>query len=157
MERRIEYCNHGCVRHYRLAGAHSHEVRWIVERRERRKLFDDLDHIIVDKNGFAELFTAVNYAVTYGVYLVHTAENTNFLIGKYVKDHLDSIGMILHVLLDFDRILPGGLILQKRAFDAYTLTKTLRNDFARVHIYELILERGASRIYDQNLHLHFSP
>ena len=157
MESGIEHAYHGGVGHNGLTGAHAHEVGGIVQRSQRSKNLHLLYKLISYYDGLIELFAAMNKAMADGVYLVHALHNAYLRIYQRIKHHADSVGMILHVLLELELTLALGLIGKHGAIYAYALAKALGDDFAAVNIDKLIFEGRAPSVYNKNFHFNTYP
>ena len=131
----------------RLAGEHvhdgleAHEVRGVVERRERNDFLDALDDFGRDEDGLRELLSAVDYAVAGRAELVEALEDAELGIDEDVEDVLDSRRVVGEGNFARHRVEAGLRVLDARAFDADALDEALREDLLAFHVDELILQR----------------
>ena len=100
-----------------------------------------------------ELLAAVDDAVADGVNLVHGAHDAVLGAGELVDDG----GYGLGVAGQGDVLVEDGLIAHKRGVlevtvDADALAQALGEELLALHVDELILQRGAAGVDDQNFH-----
>ena len=125
-----------------------------MQRRERVALLDGLHDFVSDDNGPGKLFTAVNDAVTDGVDLLHRTDDAVLFIDQRIEHGLD--GLIVRGHGDgglLDRFFARQLgLVGKAAVDADALAQTLGKQLARGGVEQLVLQRGRTRVDDQNIH-----
>ncbi len=121
-------------------------LRVVVERGQRGDLANLGEHIVVDDGGLGEVPAALDDAVA------------------------DAVDGLVDVLQDLEDVLDGGLVVGQRdlellllaahllmadegAVDADALAVALGIDFAGVDVEQLVLQRRAAGIDDQNVHV----
>ena len=129
-----------------------------MERSKGDTLFDGFDDLVVDQDRLRELLAAVEDAVTDSVDLLHALDDAVLLVDKGLQNSLDGFVMGGHWdvngvegLLAFDL----GLICELTV-DADTLADALGADLFCLHVEQLILERRAAGVDDQNIHLTYT-
>ena len=153
MESGVEYADHRNIGHDLTACANAHHVCRIVQGREIRNGFDNVHDILINDNRLGELLTAMNYAMTDRIDLIHALNNAVLGIKHGVYDYADSFDMVFNVSNDLKALFPhGGLINYVGILDADTVNKSLGNDRFFLNIDQLILERRAACIDNKNLH-----
>jgi hypothetical protein len=154
MEGRVEDRN---LRHFRSAShgyLDAQEVGWIVQRCKRRKLPDGRDHPIIDQTGLAKGLTPVNDPMSDREQLGATPYHSG--VSEQIGDSVEGCGVV--------RQLAHRGILPERSFSiplavnepaaqvADALGGASCEQHSLVHVEELVLERGASGVENQNSH-----
>ncbi len=151
MERRVEH------RHLRDAGerrprhAYAGQVDRIVQRRERRQLLDGGDHAVVDEHRLREALAAVHDAVP---------DRDGVEPRPLARERVHDRGQPLLVRGEALRPLvrrPGArVVLQPPGLLADALHQAAGRTIARAHVHELVLDRGGTRVQDEDApgHVH---
>ena len=157
MERSIKYGNHRYVRTHNLAaGLNTNQVGRIVQRCERYAVLDRLEHLFGDDNAVREELAAVYHAVTDCVDLAHRGDNTLFRIEQHVDDRLDRFLMGRHSDVELELFIRLVAGVGEHAVDADALAQALSHDLARFGVEQLVFQRRAAGIDNQNFHLQNS-
>ena len=154
VESSVEHGDHRDVAHNGLAGVDAGDVGGVVQRSEGDALFDRLHDLVVDQHGGGKLLAAVDDAVTDGVNLLHRAYNAVFLARQLVDDSGDRLGVRGHgdVFVE-DRLVAYERAVLEMAVDADALAKALGHDGFALHVDQLIFQRGAACVDDENFHV----
>ena len=146
---------HGDLRHTghrRLARLDAHEVGGVVQRPEREALFDGGFARVVHDAGLGELNAAVENTVADGADLRHRLDNAVFLAGQLFENGLDRFLVGGERNVRFVNGLAVLGLVGQTAVDADALTKTFGKQRLVLHVDELILQRRAAGVDNQNLH-----
>ena len=147
MEGRVEHERHLLVGHNGAAGVDAEDGGRVMERRELGDLVHRLHDFVGDERRLGECLARGDDAVADGVDLVHRGEDARLAVHKFFEDEGDGFGMVRKFLFD-DVLLPLCLVRELAARDADAFAGTLGDDALRLHVDELILERGAPRVDD---------
>ena len=121
MERSIENRHHRHTGHNLSAALYTSNVAWHMERSELCILFADTHNLIIDKHGGMEVLAAVQNAVTYRGNFIYRRYRAVLLIYHSLKNKLDSLGMVFHILLYFKLLFIGVLLSKRTALKSYAL------------------------------------
>ena len=158
MERRVEYRDIGLTWHEFHASLDALDVGRVVQRPELDILADAVQHFLVYKRGLRELFTAVKHTVTDRLNLVHGLDRAVFRVRKRLDDFQHRRAVIGHVLFEDELFLARRRVRQCRTFDANPLDQAFRLHGFGVHIDQLIFDRRAAGVNDQDVcHTTFLP
>ena len=125
-----------------------------MQRREGDALFNGAHDLVVDQHGGGELLTAVDHAVTDGVDLLHGADYAVFLARQLVDHSSDRLGVGGHGNIFIEnRLVAHQRAVLEMAVDADALAKALGHDSFALHVDQLILQRGAACVDDENFHV----
>ena len=157
MERGIEYGDHRNVRaHNVAAGLDADQVGRIVERRKRYAVLDRLEHLFGDNDAVREELAAVYHAVADRVDLAHRGDNALLGIEQHVDDRLDRFLMGRHGNVELEFLVRLVARVRQDAVDADALAQALGHDLARIGVEQLVLQRRAASVDNQNFHLQNS-
>ena len=150
----IEHGDHRHAGHELLAGLDANDVGGIVQRGKGIAVLNRLHDLVGDDDGLGEFLPAVDDAVANGVDLLHRADHAVLFIDQRIKNGLDGLAVGRHGDGGFlYRFLAGQLrLVGKAAVDANAFAKALGKQLARGGVEQLILQRGRTRIDDQNVH-----
>ena len=154
VERGVKHGDHRhVVAHDLAAGVDAGDVRGVVQRREGGALLERLHDLVVDLHGGGELLAAVDDTVTDRVDLLHVGDHAVLGAGELVDDGGNGLGMRRHREI----LVKDGLSADQRAVlqmtvDADALAKALGENGFVLHVDQLILQRGAAGVDDQNFH-----
>ena len=122
-----------------------------MERSERNALFDRPDDGVVDHDALGEPLAAVEHAMADRADLGHVGEHAVLRIGELVDDELRREGMIGDVDVEFELFASrSGVAHMSALTDAFA--QTLGHDLPGIHIEQLILQRRAAAVDNQNVH-----
>ena len=156
MERRIE---HDDLRHSLAenahAGANALHVRAVVQRRERDQALNALDDLVVDQHRLAEQRAALDDAVADCGNLAEILDDADLAVEQRILDLLERFGVVLHADLDLLLAAVRGLVTENAHLKADLLAVALGEHLLVVHVDQLILERGAAGVDNQNFHYVF--
>lgn len=82
MECGIKYCYIRNARHQFHAGIDSHQVCRIVQRTEVSALLDNFDYFVIDDNRVCDLHSAVQNAVSDGIYFFQALDDAALLVTR---------------------------------------------------------------------------
>ena len=156
MERGIEDENLGNLRHNGGTAVDTHQMCRGMQGckvNAHTKLFHDLGG---DQAGLKEVGTAVDDAVTDSLDLLHILDAAVLRIGQRIDEDLGSNGVVGHVHCKLN-LSAVGKLMRDLAVKSNTLADTLCKDISRFHIKELVLQRGAACVYNENFHNNFPP
>ncbi len=130
------------------------EVGWVVQGRERGELPNGLDHPFVDHAGVAELFAAVNDSMSDADELAAIFRYT--AVAEQAHDSVEGGGVIPEravgdLFVERPRRIPLS-VNESAARLADPLCGSVRQQGALAHLEELILDRRASGVENQNPH-----
>ena len=154
MEGGVEDADLGHVLAHDLdAGVDAGDVGGVVQGGEGGALLERGHDLVGYQHAARELLAAVDDAVADGVNLVHGAHDAVLGAGELVDDG----GYGLGVAGQGDVLVEDGLIANKRGVlevtvDADALAQALGEELLALHVDELILQRGAAGVDDQNFH-----
>ena len=151
-ERGVEHGDLRHAGHRRLARLDAHEVGGVVQRPEREALFDGGFARVVHDAGLGELNAAVEHTVADGADLRHRLDNAVFLAGQLFENGLDRFLVGGERNVRFVNGLAVLGLVGQTAVDADALTKTFGEQRLVLHVDELILQRRAAGVDNQNLH-----
>ena len=157
VEAGVEHSYLGYAGHHSLASADTGQVVGIVQRSELAALFDGCNNVFVYDNGAGELLTAVENAMSYCGDLRQGFDHT--VLGRYesVQNQLNRLFVVSHLDVYLVIITAVCLELEITACDTDTVAHTLGDHFFGSHIDQLILDRGAAGIDNENLHTENHP
>ena len=156
VESGVEHGHLGGVGHDGLAGPDAHEVGGVVEGAQGDALLDGGDARVVDDAALSEGHAAVEHPVADGGDLVGGGDNAVDRVHHDVQHRLDGLAVGGHGDLP-DHVLTAGDLVGQTAVDADALAQTLGEDLAALRLHELVLQRGAAGVDDQNFHGFTSP
>ena len=135
------------------AGVDAGDVGRVVQGGEGSAVLQRLHDLVGDEHAAGKLLAAVDDAMSDRVDLVHGAHNAVFQAGELVDDRSDG----LCVAGEGNILVEDGLVSDQRGVlemtvDADALAQTLGEKLLILHVDELILQRRASRVDDQNFH-----
>ena len=90
------------------------------------------------------------------VNLAHRGDNALFGIQQYVDNRLDRFFMRRHCDIKLEFLIRLVASVGEHAVDADALAQTLGHDLAGLSVEQLILERRAAGVDNQNFHLQNS-
>ena len=138
MEGRIKNRNHRCVRHQRLAGKNSGQVRRVVQRSQIRNLTDCINDILIDDHRPGKLLSSVNNAVSDCADLLQRLDHTGSCIGQSIQHQADCLLMILNLSLCLNlAALYAEIFIGDHTINTDTLADSLRNALAGLRINNL--------------------
>ena len=149
----VEHDDHGNIVHNSSAGENTGDVCGVVEGGKGGALFKLCNDLIVNLNGVGKLLAAVDNAVTDSVDLLHGGDNTVLCACELVNNGCDSLRMGGHrnILIEHRFAADQRSMLEVTVYTD-TLAKTLSQGRFGLHVDELVLEGGASRVDNKNLH-----
>ena len=124
----------------------------IVKRCKGNQALDALDDLFVNQYRLAEQCAALHNAVTNGGNLAQVADDTHFAVGQGVFHLLESGGVVLHGNLDVLGTAVSGLVTENAHFQTDALAVALAQHLLILHVNELVFQRRAARIDNQNFH-----
>ena len=152
VEGRVEHRDVGGIGHHLLAGLDALDVGGVVQRPEDDVVVDGLHDLGVDDLALGEGRAAVQHAVADRVDLLHVGDDALLLVGQGLDDVLHGLGVVLERRIEHDFPL-GGRLLDVAALDADALGLALGDDALVVHVDELVLDGGRTRVDDEDLHV----
>ena len=159
----VGVCRHGLVeggvKHKDVGHVFHHSFHCIVALEGRRvvkgsKVHEGLpllEHVGGDEAAFGETTTCYD-AVTGSGDFVDALDGTMLGMGEGVEHHLDALGVggAVEVELEFLTVVIGGF--EESSFLTHALDAASCEHSASVHFIELIFDRTASAVDDENLH-----
>ena len=153
MERGVEHGHLRRVRHDFLARLDAHQVRRIVQRAQRDELADGSLHFVGDDAAGGELLAAVQHAVTHRADFIHGLEHALFRVKQRAQHQLRRHDVVRNRLVEVDDLRHvRGLLVQVGAFNRDALHLPLDDHLLVVHVHQLVLQGGRTRVDNQNLH-----
>ncbi|MNR00131.1 hypothetical protein D3C85_1158930 [compost metagenome] len=143
------------LRHIRHVGIHRRDaqhVRRVVQRRQIEETPDLLLHLVRDEDGALERLAAVYDTMADGVDLRDGRQHAMLGMNKYIQHPADGRCMLQYFiyLVKFGFI--RCLMNKQRSVHPDALYSALGEHRTIFHIVQLILQRGAARINDKNVH-----
>ncbi len=151
MECGIEDSDHGLFGHDILTSLDADNVGGVVERCQGDTFLDALHDLSVDDDRLGEGFTAVHHTVADCVDFVHALDDAIVVVLQHSQHFLDGSLVIGHIDICVKHVLAGGGVLQV-SVDADSLTKTLCQNDLGIGVEQLILQRRAACVNNQNFH-----
>ncbi len=127
------------------------DVGLVMKGRQRGVIVDILNDRLRHQNGTIVFGPALHDAVADGRHLAEIVDDLALALQQRVLDLIEGGGMVGHVYLPGFHIAVLGFV-SEFAIDADALAVALGQHHFPVHIDELVFERGAPRVDDQNLH-----
>ncbi len=129
------------ARHQLLHSVHAFQVGGVVQRSQVGALLELLQHLVGQNDALVELLTAVYDAVSYSTDLTERTDDTDIRIKQVPDDRLDGFVVVRH--RNFFRALGSALrrMCDAGSLTADALTQSLCEDFLRIAVDQLILER----------------
>jgi len=121
-----------------------------VKRTELDELLANGESLRIHHGRIAEDFRAVKDAVSDRVNLLQRLDDTVLGIGDSRHDSLESLCVIGSLYVLYDLLTTGLLVGKAASGDADALDQALAEHLFALHVEEHILERGRSRIDNQN-------
>ena len=146
MECGIKYCYVRNARHQFHAGIDSHQVCRIVQRTEVSALLDNFDYFVIDDNRVCDLHSAVQNAVSDGIYFFQALDDAALLVYQSVQNHLDCLYVCRHCCFCYLFFAVLWLI-NEASVDTDSLTESLCQDVTVIVIDQLEFQRGTSAVY----------
>ena len=146
MECGIEYCYVRNARHQFHAGIDSHQVCRIVQRTKISALLDNFDYFVIDDNRVCDLHSAVQNAVSDGIYFFQALDDAALLVYQSVQNHLDCLYVCRHCCFCYLFFAVLWLI-NEASVDTDSLTESFCQDVTVVVIDQLEFQRGTSAVY----------
>ena len=134
------------------AGADALAVGLVVKGGQGDKALNILNDLLVHQHGLVEDRAALHDAVAHGGNLIQAVDNAVLPVDKGVF-HLHKGGGVVqhvHVLLQLPAV--GGLVGEDAPGHADALAVALAHHLFVVHVDELVLQRRAARVDDENFH-----
>ena len=131
------------------------EVGRVVQRGEVAAEGDLFDDIVIDEGAAGEEIAALDDAVADGVDVFEGLEDAGAGSGKGFEDELHADFVVRDGQVSDDLVPAGGGILENTFGKADLFGDTLCDDIEDVgalHVKQLILDRGASAVDDENYH-----
>ena len=142
----VEHAHVRQARHQLLHGIHALQVGRVVQRRQVRALFEGFQHLVGQEHALVELLAAMHHAVTYGINLVKTLDDTNLGVGQQREDELHALGVLRYVVHNLTLLAIGELHLYKGTVQAYTLGTATGHHTLVVHVVQCVLDGGRTTI-----------
>ena len=130
-------------------------MRAVVQRRERDQALNALDDLVVDQHRLAEQRAALDDAVADCGNLAEILDDADLAVEQRILDLLKRFGVVLHADLDLLLAAVRGLVAENAHLKADLLAVALGEHLLVVHVDQLILERGAAGVDNQNFHYVF--
>ena len=142
-----------------LAGVDADDVGRIVEGGQGVAGLDGLHDLVVDEDGGGKGFAAVDDAVAHCVDLAHGGDDAVGRVYQGVEHGLDGLGVGGHGDVDGVQLgLAGQLgLIGELAVDTDALAQAFGQQVAGGGVQQLILQRGAACVDNQNVHTEISP
>lgn len=133
-------------------GLDTRQVGRIMEGGQRNNLFNALHDIDVDLDRRGEPISAVNDPVPGSGEFIETPDDAMSLMEKVFKDKLDGLFVVGDRHVGDDRIHASLLMLDSGTVDADPFHQPLGEDRFVGHVEELVLERRAAAVENENFH-----
>ena len=155
MESGVENSNHrNLIAHDLAASLNAHDVSGVVERTEGDAALNSVHASLVNENRLCKFDAAVENTVTNGGNLAHGAYNAVFGRNELVENGFNSLCVGGHGKVCFkNRLAVNEGFMLDVTVDTYAFAKTDGVDALVLHVNELILQRGAAGVYNQNFHV----
>ena len=142
--------------HDLTASLNTDQVGRIVERCERHAVLDRLENLLGDDHAVGEELAAVYHAVADRVDLAHRGDHALVGIEQNVDDRLDRFLMGRHRDFELELFIRLVAGVRQDAIDADALAQALGHYLARLGVEQLVLQRRAASVDNQNFHLQNS-
>ena len=152
VKRRIEDCDLRHIREVNVARADAAQVVRVMQRCNVNIVADPFDDIIINKNGGAERFAAVNHAMADGIDLPFVRENAVVLAQKDGKDVLDRRRVVENLARNFYFIAVRPKIGQYRTAHSDPVDDSFRARLTCFDFDQLVLDRGTAAVDNKNIH-----
>ena len=157
VERGIKHGDHRNIRAHDLtASLNTDQVGRVVQRRERHAVLDRLEHLLGDDHAVGEELAAVYDAVADCIDLAHRGDDALFRVEQHVDDRLDRFLMGRHRDVELELLIRLVAGVGQYAVDADALAQALGHYLARLGVEQLVLQRRAASVDNQNFHLQNS-
>ena len=123
----------------------------VVDGGEGGEPFDLVDDLVGDEDRLAEDGAALDDPVADGGDFGDGIDNLAFALGQHFNDLFKGFGMGRESAVLGSGIAGGGLV-GDAAVDADPLAVALGHDLFVVHVHQLIFQRGAARVDNQDFH-----
>ena len=143
------------IRHNSGTAVDTHQVCGRVQRSKVDAQAQLIHNLGGNEAGLEEVRTAVDNAVTDSFDFAHILDTAVVCIGQRVDEDLRCDSVVGHVKCQLDLSAVGQLV-GDLTVDGDAFADTFCQNVAALHIKQLILQRGASGIDNQNLHNKFS-
>ena len=155
MKSSVEDEDLGSIGHNVNATVDSHKMRNSVKRRDILAELKLCDDFVVYENRFREIGTAVDDTVSDCFDLAHTANASEFGVGKYFNENLGCLRVICHRNL-FGIVGLALALMSDGTACSDSFANTLCFYFFGFCVEQLIFKRAASCVYNKNVHLFSS-